>query len=626
MPGAEQRRPTWYAVARGRQVGLFPTWAEAEALVKGFPNARFKKFAARADAEVFVAEHRGPSGGGDASNGDGAVALLARSRGGLAALALVAAALKEPNGSSCEALSSCDDDAFPPVDKASAGAPGGGAGQTPLGESAHAPRRTGEDDVSQQHAALFRRQHVVQADSPQQPEGACSARAAAGAAAAAAGLACAARAAEAVAAVWAALRRRAHALSARQQQQLPAAAAHPAAEGPAGAFVGRQGGNPFAAPDLSSDGSHVAGADRPCGSGKEDLSAFGIRVVEAKAQQAGSAFGHGDACRNPFAVASQPEAARPVASSSSDQPRTNGDRSAPSADGAFRAPGRPWLGGNRFMPADGGMAPGAARPAASSSRDPPRASPADRQPGAEAFPVGMWVRVAPHVQAPAYGWGHLPAGSEAYRLPGRVVRASAARATVAFPMQAKWKCRWGELVAAPRRGWGCACGADGVEGPTCEACGAPFETAYHVGDVVCVRPGGMQARTSASFGAVTDISYDPATHIYQYTVALPGLRVWRGAGGALSPAAREFRSVPPGTRVVVAPDVATPYFGWGGVRHGRVGTVAATDPRSHVVTVDFGGTMWKALRHELRCVPQSHASTARHHAQYYCGAVFDDSW
>jgi len=47
-------KAAFYAVARGRQTGVFGSWAEAERLVKGFAGARFRKFAARAEAEAFA--------------------------------------------------------------------------------------------------------------------------------------------------------------------------------------------------------------------------------------------------------------------------------------------------------------------------------------------------------------------------------------------------------------------------------------------------------------------------------------------------------------------------------------------------------------------------------------------
>jgi ribonuclease HI len=44
----------WYAVAHGRQTGIFETWSEAEANVKAFPGARFKSFSSRRDAEEWL--------------------------------------------------------------------------------------------------------------------------------------------------------------------------------------------------------------------------------------------------------------------------------------------------------------------------------------------------------------------------------------------------------------------------------------------------------------------------------------------------------------------------------------------------------------------------------------------
>ncbi|MCM3714485.1 ribonuclease H [Halalkalibacter oceani] len=41
----------FYVVWKGRKTGIFPTWAECEAQVKGFTGARFKSFATKAEAE-----------------------------------------------------------------------------------------------------------------------------------------------------------------------------------------------------------------------------------------------------------------------------------------------------------------------------------------------------------------------------------------------------------------------------------------------------------------------------------------------------------------------------------------------------------------------------------------------
>jgi ribonuclease HI len=43
-----------YAVANGRTVGVFNTWKECQRSVIGFPNARFKKFETKEEAEQFI--------------------------------------------------------------------------------------------------------------------------------------------------------------------------------------------------------------------------------------------------------------------------------------------------------------------------------------------------------------------------------------------------------------------------------------------------------------------------------------------------------------------------------------------------------------------------------------------
>ena len=48
------KRMPFYAVARGRRTGVFPTWEECRASVIGFKNAVFKKFDAHEDATKFV--------------------------------------------------------------------------------------------------------------------------------------------------------------------------------------------------------------------------------------------------------------------------------------------------------------------------------------------------------------------------------------------------------------------------------------------------------------------------------------------------------------------------------------------------------------------------------------------
>ena len=45
---------SFYAVANGRTMGLFSTWKECQSSVIEFPNARFKKFETREEAEQFI--------------------------------------------------------------------------------------------------------------------------------------------------------------------------------------------------------------------------------------------------------------------------------------------------------------------------------------------------------------------------------------------------------------------------------------------------------------------------------------------------------------------------------------------------------------------------------------------
>jgi hypothetical protein len=46
-----------YAVARGRQVGVFQSWEECKQSVSGFPGARFRKFASAAAAQQFLLDN-----------------------------------------------------------------------------------------------------------------------------------------------------------------------------------------------------------------------------------------------------------------------------------------------------------------------------------------------------------------------------------------------------------------------------------------------------------------------------------------------------------------------------------------------------------------------------------------
>ena len=44
----------FYAVANGRNIGIFLNWTECNHSVKGYKNAMYKKFATRAEAENFI--------------------------------------------------------------------------------------------------------------------------------------------------------------------------------------------------------------------------------------------------------------------------------------------------------------------------------------------------------------------------------------------------------------------------------------------------------------------------------------------------------------------------------------------------------------------------------------------
>uniref|UniRef100_A0AAG5DGS4 Ribonuclease H1 n=1 Tax=Anopheles atroparvus TaxID=41427 RepID=A0AAG5DGS4_ANOAO len=62
LDGALHRMP-FYAVAKGRQVGIFKTWPECQQQVNGFTAPRFKKFATEAEAKQFIEQNKGGSTG-----------------------------------------------------------------------------------------------------------------------------------------------------------------------------------------------------------------------------------------------------------------------------------------------------------------------------------------------------------------------------------------------------------------------------------------------------------------------------------------------------------------------------------------------------------------------------------
>ena len=53
-----------YAVAKGRETGVFSTWPECQAQVNGYKGAVFKSFQSRSDAEKFYrgGRYRGNTG------------------------------------------------------------------------------------------------------------------------------------------------------------------------------------------------------------------------------------------------------------------------------------------------------------------------------------------------------------------------------------------------------------------------------------------------------------------------------------------------------------------------------------------------------------------------------------
>lgn len=54
----------FYAVAIGERPGIYGTWPECERLVKGYPNARYKKFNSRDEAQQFINSHSSVHAGG----------------------------------------------------------------------------------------------------------------------------------------------------------------------------------------------------------------------------------------------------------------------------------------------------------------------------------------------------------------------------------------------------------------------------------------------------------------------------------------------------------------------------------------------------------------------------------
>jgi len=61
--GDSRRSLVFYAVANGKTVGIFATWSECSDSVKGYKNAKFKKFDTREDADLFIQTNSVDTGG-----------------------------------------------------------------------------------------------------------------------------------------------------------------------------------------------------------------------------------------------------------------------------------------------------------------------------------------------------------------------------------------------------------------------------------------------------------------------------------------------------------------------------------------------------------------------------------
>lgn len=76
-------KPAYYAVARGKSVGIYKTWEECKSMVHGQSNASFKKFDSASAAQGFINSNSGGSGGsgGSGSSGSGSYYSGGRSSG-----------------------------------------------------------------------------------------------------------------------------------------------------------------------------------------------------------------------------------------------------------------------------------------------------------------------------------------------------------------------------------------------------------------------------------------------------------------------------------------------------------------------------------------------------------------
>ena len=58
----------YYAVKNGKNPGIYSTWAECEKQVKGFPNAQFKKWKTKDEAEAYIRAEKISTGSASAKN------------------------------------------------------------------------------------------------------------------------------------------------------------------------------------------------------------------------------------------------------------------------------------------------------------------------------------------------------------------------------------------------------------------------------------------------------------------------------------------------------------------------------------------------------------------------------
>ncbi|KAG6876590.1 hypothetical protein C0993_002016, partial [Termitomyces sp. T159_Od127] len=76
MPKASKGKK-FYAVQKGRQVGVFLTWGDCEKQTKGYPGAKYKSFANAADAEAFVSGNLSKDPGSSAPSTSSSTVLAA---------------------------------------------------------------------------------------------------------------------------------------------------------------------------------------------------------------------------------------------------------------------------------------------------------------------------------------------------------------------------------------------------------------------------------------------------------------------------------------------------------------------------------------------------------------------